>query len=135
MLTGELVRSILPGRPLNSNKGTFGKVMLFCGSPAYPGSAFLAGNSAGRIGAGLVTLAVTENMVPIYASAFHESTFLLLPAEAAGSFERVNSIMNSLEGYRALLTGPGLGQSPYIREVLRELVESLRAMPDENRPH
>ncbi|MDQ6643771.1 MAG: NAD(P)H-hydrate epimerase, partial [Chloroflexota bacterium] len=62
MLTGELVQSLLPERPLNSNKGTFGKVMLFCGSPPYPGSAFLAGNSAGRIGAGLVTLAVTESM-------------------------------------------------------------------------
>src|SRR5207248_2825733 len=135
MLTGELVQSLLPERPLNSNKGTFGKVMLFCGSPAYPGSAFLAGNSAGRIGAGLVTLAVTENMLAIYASAFHESTFLLLPEEAAGSFERVKSLMNSLEGYRALLTGPGLGQSPYIREVILELLESLRAMPDEKRPH
>ncbi|TMD96224.1 MAG: NAD(P)H-hydrate epimerase [Chloroflexi bacterium] len=67
MLTGELVRSILPGRPLNSNKGTFGKVMLFCGSPPYPGSAFLGGSAASRIGAGLVTLAVTEQMLPIYA--------------------------------------------------------------------
>src|SRR6266567_2110832 len=135
MLTGELVRSILPGRPLNSNKGTFGKVMLFCGSPPYPGSAFLAGSAASRIGAGLVTLAVTEQMLPIYAGSFHESTFLLLPEESAGSFERANSILNHLEGYRALLTGPGLGQSPYIREVILELLESLRAMPDEKRPY
>src|SRR2546429_2956004 len=135
MLTGELVRSILPGRPLNSNKGTFGKVMLFCGSPRYPGSAFLGGSAASRIGAGLVTLAVTEQMLPIYAGSFHESTFLLLPEESAGSFERANSILNHLEGYRALLTGPGLGQSPYIREVLLDLLESLRAMPDEKRPY
>ena len=135
MLTGELVRSILPGRPLNSNKGTFGKVMLFCGSPPYPGSAFLGGSAASRIGAGLVTLAVTEQMLPIYAGSFHESTFLLLPEESAGSFERANSILNHLEGYRALLTGPGLGQSPYIREVILELLESLRAMPDEKRPY
>ncbi|TMC16916.1 MAG: NAD(P)H-hydrate epimerase [Chloroflexi bacterium] len=135
MLTGELVRSILPGRPLNSNKGTFGKVMLFCGSPPYPGSAFLGGSAASRIGAGLVTLAVTEQMLAIYAGSFHESTFLLLPEESAGSFERANSILNHLEGYRALLTGPGLGQSPYIREVILELLESLRAMPDEKRPY
>ncbi|MBO0792784.1 MAG: NAD(P)H-hydrate epimerase, partial [Ktedonobacteraceae bacterium] len=40
MLTSELVRALLPPRPLNSNKGTFGKVMLFCGSQRYPGSAF-----------------------------------------------------------------------------------------------
>ncbi len=134
MLTGELIRALLPERPLNSNKGTFGKVMLYSGSPAYPGSAFLAGNAAGRIGAGLVTLAVTEHMFPIYAGAFHEGTFLLLPAEAAGSFERASSIINALDGYRALLVGPGLGQSPYTREVILEMLESLRAMPDEKRP-
>src|SRR5437763_16029762 len=134
MLTGELVRSILPGRPLNSNKGTFGKVMLFCGSPPCPGSAFLGGSAASRIGAGLVTLAVTEQMLPIYAGSFHESTFLLLPEESAGSFERANSILNHLEEYRALLTGPGLDQSPYIREVSHELLESFRTMPDERHP-
>ncbi len=134
MLTRELIHTLLPERPLNSNKGTFGKVMLYCGSPAYPGSAFLAGNAAARSGAGLVTLAVTERMLPIYASAFHEGTFLLLPEEATGSFERASSILKNLEGYRALLVGPGLGQSPYTREVILELLESLRAMPDEKRP-
>ncbi len=135
MLTSELVNTLVPQRPLNSNKGTFGKVMLFCGSPAYPGSAYLAGTAAGRIGAGLVTLAVTEQMHPIYASALHEVTFALLPPEGAGSFERANALIHSLEGYRALLLGPGLGQSPYIREVILELLESLRSMPDEQRPH
>jgi NAD(P)H-hydrate epimerase len=73
-------------------------------------------------------------MLPIHASAFHEGTFSLLPEEAAGSFERASSIMKSLEGYRALLIGPGLGQSPYTREVILELLESLRALPDEERP-
>jgi ADP-dependent NAD(P)H-hydrate dehydratase / NAD(P)H-hydrate epimerase len=109
--------------------------MLFCGSPSYPGSAYLAGSAAGRSGAGLVTLAVTERMLPIYAGAFHEATFVLLPEEAAGSFKLVSTLKNSLDGYRALLMGPGLGQSPFIREVILELLEDLRAMPDEQRPH
>ena len=134
MLTPELVNSLLPKRPLESNKGTYGKVMLFCGSPPYPGSAFLAGNAAARIGAGLITLAVTEQMLPIYASAFHEATFVLLPTEDAGSLERVTTLKNHLDGYRSLLIGPGLGQSPYIREVILELLEYLRSMPDEKRP-
>src|SRR5437660_4263915 len=60
MLTDALVASLLPPRPLNSNKGTFGKVMLLCGSPTYPGSAFLAGSAAGRVGARLVPLAVRD---------------------------------------------------------------------------
>lgn len=135
MLTGELVSSLVPKRPLESNKGTFGKVMLFCGSPPYPGSAYLAGNAAARIGAGLITLAVTEKMLPIYASAFHEATFVLLPEEDAGSYERATALHKHLEGYRSLLMGPGLGQSPYIREVILELLEYLRSMPDEQRPH
>lgn len=134
MLTGKMVKSLLPQRPLDSNKGTFGKVMLLCGSPPYPGSAFLAGSAAGRVGGGLVTLAVTEKMLPIYASAFHEATFVLLPEEEAGSLERVTTLMDHLEGYRALLMGPGLGQSPYIREVILQVLEQLRAMPSEKRP-
>lgn len=135
MLTGKLVDSLLPKRPLNSNKGTFGKVMVFCGSPPYPGSAFLAGSAAARIGAGLITLAVTQRMLPVYASAFHEATFVLLPEESAGSFEFVKTLTDHLEGYRALVMGPGLGQSPFIREVILELLEHLRAMPQEKRPH
>lgn len=135
MLTCSLVSAILPKRPLDSNKGTFGKVMSFCGSPPYPGSAYLAGSGAGRIGAGLVTLAVTQQMLPIYASTFHEATFLILPDESAESFERSNALLEHLEGYRSLLMGPGLGQSPSTREVILQVLEELRAMPDDQRPH
>ena len=134
MLTGPLVKKILPKRPLDSNKGTFGKVMLLCGSPAYPGSAFLAGSGAGRVGAGLVTLAVTKEMHPIYASAFHEATFVLLPDENAESFERSSELLDHLGGYRSLLIGPGLGQGASISEVILQILEQLRAMTDEQRP-
>ncbi|MGZ6366422.1 MAG: NAD(P)H-hydrate dehydratase [Ktedonobacteraceae bacterium] len=134
MLTGALVKSMLPKRPLDSNKGTFGKVMLLCGSPPYPGSAFLAGSGAGRVGAGLITLAVTKEMHAIYASALHEATFVILPDEGAESFERSSTLLDHLEGYRSLLIGPGLGQSPSIREAILQILEHLRAMPDDQRP-
>jgi ADP-dependent NAD(P)H-hydrate dehydratase / NAD(P)H-hydrate epimerase len=134
MLTDELVHKLLPDRSLNSNKGTFGKVMLFCGSPPYPGSAYLAGTAAGRVGAGLVTLAVTEQMLPIYASSFHEATFVLFPLEDAGSFERSQELIAHLPGYRSLLIGPGLGQSPNTREVILQILEHLRNQPEEKRP-
>jgi ADP-dependent NAD(P)H-hydrate dehydratase / NAD(P)H-hydrate epimerase len=135
MITGKQVHALLPHRPLNSNKGTFGKVMLCCGSPPYPGSAYLAGIGAARVGGGLITLAVTENMLPIYASAFHEATFVLLPAEDAGSFERAQTLINHLHGYRALLIGPGLGQSSHTREVILQVLEHLRSQPEDKRPH
>jgi len=135
MLTAKETHSLLPARPLDSNKGTFGRVMLFCGSPAYPGSAFLASNAAGRAGAGLVTLAVTERMHPIYASAMHEVTFALLPDEEVESFQQSSALIDYLEGYRVLLMGPGLGQSAHTREVMLQILEHLRALPDQRRPH
>lgn len=134
MLSAQLVQQLVPARPLESNKGTFGKAMLLCGSLPYPGSAFLAGSAAARTGAGLVTLAVSEQMLPIYASSLHEATFLLLPGEEE-SLKRVNTLLEGLEGYRALLLGPGMGQSSLTREVILHLLEHLRALPAGRRPH
>ncbi|HEX7734492.1 MAG TPA: NAD(P)H-hydrate dehydratase [Ktedonobacteraceae bacterium] len=134
MLTDTLVRKLVPERPLESNKGTFGKAMLLCGSLPYPGSAFLAGSGAARTGAGLITMAVTEQMLPIYADTLHEATFLILPPEEEESHKRVDVLMENIAGYRSLLLGPGLGQSPYTREVILYILERLRAMPVEQRP-
>ena len=133
MLTDKLVRHLVPERPLESNKGTFGKAMLLCGSLPYPGSAFLAGSAAARTGAGLVTLAVSEQMLPIYASSFHEATFLILPPETE-SLKRANVLIENLEGYSSLLIGPGMGQSSTTREIILHVLEHLRTLPDAKRP-
>jgi ADP-dependent NAD(P)H-hydrate dehydratase / NAD(P)H-hydrate epimerase len=134
MLNDALTRRLIPERPLESNKGTFGKVMLLCGSPPYPGSAYLAGNAAARVGAGLITLAVSEQMWPIYASSLHEATFLILPETEEKNLRRVATLMEGLQGYRALLIGPGLGQSPETREFLLHVLERLRALSEKRRP-
>jgi len=134
MLTGDLIHELLPPRPLESNKGTFGKVMLFCGSLPYPGSAYLAGSAVLRVGAGLVTLAVTERMLPIYGSSLHEATYVLLPEEDTESFNRAKQLTSHLEGYSTLLVGPGLGQSPNTREVILQTLEYVRGLSDKTRP-
>lgn len=134
MLSGKLVHALLPERPLNSNKGTFGKLMLLCGSLPYPGSAYLAGTAAARVGGGLITLAVTEKMLPFYASSFHEATYVILPEDDKESFQRSKALTEKLDGYKALLIGPGLGQSANTREVILQVLEYLRAMPDDKRP-
>lgn len=134
MLSGQLVHRLLPERPLNSNKGTFGKVMLLCGSQPYPGSAYLAGSAAARVGGGLITLAVTEKTLPFYASSFHEATFVILPEEKVKSFERSEVLTNHLAGYKSLLIGPGLGQSANTREVILQVLEYLRNLPEAERP-
>ena len=51
----DLARRLLPQRPDNSNKGTFGKLLLLTGSEKYRGAAHLTLGAALRGGVGLVT--------------------------------------------------------------------------------
>jgi hydroxyethylthiazole kinase-like uncharacterized protein yjeF len=134
MLTDALVGAELPVRPIESNKGTFGKVMVLAGSPPYPGSAYLAATAAGRVGAGLVTLAVGPEMLPIYSIKLSEATFTLLPDEHIASEERAAVLLRALDGYRVLVMGPGLGRSEATQAFLSRVLEGLRAMPDAERP-
>ena len=53
---------VLPPRPIDGHKGTFGKVLVTAGSMGYSGAAALTGRSALRGGAGLVRVAVPRSM-------------------------------------------------------------------------
>ena len=53
----EDVKALLPKRPDDSNKGSFGKALIICGSKNMCGCAVLASKGALRSGAGLVKLA------------------------------------------------------------------------------
>jgi ADP-dependent NAD(P)H-hydrate dehydratase / NAD(P)H-hydrate epimerase len=135
LLDDPTIRRLLPPRPLDSNKGTFGKVLIAAGSVPYPGSAYLAATAAGRIGAGLVTLAVSPNMALMYAGKLSEATFHLLPPESEGPQSRAESLLAALSGYAALVIGPGLGQSETTRAFLMAVFAGLRQIASESRPH
>lgn len=134
LLDDSLVRPLLPARPLDSNKGTFGKVLALCGSSRYIGAAYLVTGAAGRIGAGLVTLATLPAMAPYYATMLPEITYAPLPEENAAPEERANAVLHALEGYDALVVGPGLGQSEATREMLRRVFAGVCALSADQRP-
>ena len=67
LVTDEWAKTALPERPLNANKGSFGKVLVAAGSINYIGAAYLACSGAMRVGAGLVTLATATSLQPILA--------------------------------------------------------------------
>ncbi len=134
MLDPDLLRPLLPRRPLDSNKGTFGKVMVLAGSSAYIGAAYLATAAAARIGAGLVTLATTEDRALFYATLLPEATYALLPPDSASPQERSRALLDHLSGYHALIVGPGLGQSEATQALLGLVFDGLRALPDAERP-
>src|SRR6185503_2979863 len=113
LLTSDWARDRLPQRPAESNKGTFGRVLIFAGSLNYTGAAALAAIGALRTGAGLATLATVPSVRSAIAALLPEATYLPLPeedgavAEAAG-----DTVARALGSYSALLIGPGLTQSP-----------------------
>jgi NAD(P)H-hydrate epimerase len=118
----EWVRQVLPPRPLESHKGTFGTVLVIAGSTSYTGAAWLAGQAAYRIGAGLVTLAVPEPLHAALAGEFPEATWLLLPHQSGAiSLEALPLVLENLERATAVLVGPGFG----LAETTAEFVEGL----------
>lgn len=120
LATDEMVTGLLPRRPRNAHKGTFGRVLVAAGSVNYTGAAYLSASAAYRVGAGLVTLAVVPPVYGILAGHLPEATWLMLPHEqgvivgAAADLLRANYAHT-----QALLVGPGLGLEPVTAEFVR----------------
>lgn len=74
--TKEYVIEKLPKRGALSHKGTYGHVMLACGSENMRGAAALATLGALRCGAGLVTLASTREVIDTLSSTIYEALWL-----------------------------------------------------------
>ncbi|MBI3287479.1 MAG: NAD(P)H-hydrate dehydratase [Chloroflexi bacterium] len=113
LATEQEIARLLPARPLNAHKGTFGKVLVVGGSANYTGAPYLASAAAARVGAGLVTLGIAHSLHGILAAKLEEVTFLLLPHDL-GSLtpEAAKLLWERLTEYQALLLGPGLGREP-----------------------
>ncbi len=111
MATAGQIRSWLPPRPRSAHKGTFGRALIVAGSVNYVGAATLAGSGAIRVGTGLVTMALPMPIHPSVAAGLPEATHLLLPHDLGViASAAVPVIRDHLEGYDALLLGPGLTQ-------------------------
>jgi hydroxyethylthiazole kinase-like uncharacterized protein yjeF len=113
-------------RPADSNKGTFGHVLLLAGSVGKSGAAILAGRAALRAGAGLVTIATPEPVQPIVATGEAEFMTEPLAATKSGTLS-VRSLTDGTfgeleEGKGVLGIGPGLGTSRQTQEFIRTIV-------------
>jgi NAD(P)H-hydrate epimerase len=119
----------LPPRPPEAHKGTFGHVLVIAGSRGMSGAATLAGRGALRGGAGLVSLAVPEGLLPIVAAAEPSYLTLPLPEDAAGkiSAEGSGALLARAGRMDAVAIGPGLGQSKGLRQLTALLYTELWA--------
>jgi NAD(P)H-hydrate epimerase len=98
----------LPRRRRDTHKGTNGRVLIAGGGPGMPGALRLAGESAFRVGAGLVTVAGhSDNLVAVTAT---RPELIYLPASPA-------SLESGLKACDVVAVGPGLGQQDFGRLV------------------
>lgn len=120
----ETVRALLPERPADAHKGTFGTAAVCAGSIQYSGAALLAGRAAARSGVGLVRMAVPAPLHAVLAGHLPEAVWSLLPHRmGAISPDAAPILVETVEKADALLIGPGLGQDAPTAEWLRVLIE------------
>jgi ADP-dependent NAD(P)H-hydrate dehydratase / NAD(P)H-hydrate epimerase len=119
----EWVRQVLPARPLDAHKGTFGTALVVAGSANFTGAAWLAGQAAYRSGAGLVTLAVPAPLHTALAGQFPEATWLLLPHKnGAIAADACQTVLENLGRVTAMLVGPGFGLAQTTADFLEGLL-------------
>jgi NAD(P)H-hydrate epimerase len=100
----------LPPRQRQANKGDFGRVLIIAGGPGMPGAARLAGESALRVGAGLVTVATApENLLAIAAGR---------PELIVHGVRGPEPLDDLLRAASVVAIGPGLGRSSWARGML-----------------
>ena len=122
--SAEWVHGVLPIRPLDAHKGTFGTALIVAGSVNYTGAVSLAGEAAYRIGAGLVTLGVPGPLHSALAGQLPEVTWLLLPHEVGViSAAAAKIVKQNLGRVTAMLIGPGLGVEDTTAEFLVQLLQ------------
>lgn len=114
--TPALARALLPKRPSDGHKGSFGKVVIAAGSTHYWGAPLLAGRAAYRAGAGVVALVVPAAIRPTLAGQLPEATYPPVPDEGVLGTAAAQWVQQA--GGKALLVGPGLGHAAHFLETL-----------------
>jgi len=113
-------------RAADAHKGSYGHLLLVAGSVGKSGAAVLAGQAGLRGGAGLVTLATPEPVLPVVAGAQAEYMTELLPATSSGTLAadtiRSGRFAVALHGKTVLAIGPGVSTHPETQEFVRSVV-------------
>ena len=111
-------------RPINSNKGKFGHVLVVGGSLGTAGAPSMASLACLRAGAGLVTAAVPRGVVNLVAATAPELMLRGLAEDASGAvaLSGLDELGELLKGIKVIALGPGLSQRGEASAFARRLV-------------
>jgi NAD(P)H-hydrate epimerase len=114
---------VLPARPSDAHKGTFGTALIIAGSTNYTGAVLLAAEAAYRIGTGLVTCAIPEPLHSPLAGQLPEATWLILPHDAGVIAPgAADIILKHTDKANAILIGPGFGLENCTAQFMEKLL-------------
>lgn len=104
----------LPKRKADGNKGTFGKLLVIAGSKDLCGACVLCGESAYRVGTGMVKIVTDESNRQILQTTFPEA-MLLTYREGLLSAEVLKAAFDWADG---IVAGPGMGKGSQAERLL-----------------
>ncbi|MDQ3101150.1 MAG: NAD(P)H-hydrate dehydratase, partial [Bacteroidota bacterium] len=107
---------LLPSRPINGHKGTFGHALVIAGSTGKMGAAVLAVKACSRSGVGLITASV-----PKHAFAILQST---VPEAMCVGVDDDHTSLPELDQYSSIGIGPGIGKEDDIARIVKLLIRS-----------
>lgn len=116
-LTDSILKSVIQPRPINSYKGTFGKVLIIAGDANFGGAGIMATMAAVYTGSGLVTIATSKNNF----TSIHTN----IPEAMAIDIQDIPSVINLAESVNVIAIGPGLDLSEHNLNIINQLITTL----------
>lgn len=119
----DFAQAVAPRRA-DSNKGSYGHVLVIGGSLGKAGAAAMAGMSALRAGAGLSTVATPKSVLNTVAGFYPELMTEPLPETDAGTLAnsadtRIDQLLKSMT---VVALGPGISRDPHTATLVRSVV-------------
>jgi len=127
LLTPSGISKKLFFRKPSSHKGSFGHLLVIAGSPGMTGAASLTALSALRVGAGLVTLGIPEDLNPILETKLTEVMTLPLPQSKDKTLckEGFEKIKDFSQKCKAMAIGPGISSNKQTKELISMIIDQL----------
>jgi ADP-dependent NAD(P)H-hydrate dehydratase / NAD(P)H-hydrate epimerase len=128
LITPRDIASLIGPRNPDSNKGSFGHVLVVGGSSGKAGSVAMAGMAALRSGAGLATVATATSAQQTVAGFHPELMTEALPENSDGSISAaaLKNVSALSEGMSVLALGPGISRNAETAEFVRSLVKQCK---------
>jgi ADP-dependent NAD(P)H-hydrate dehydratase / NAD(P)H-hydrate epimerase len=125
VITPHDIAPLIGPRPRDSNKGMYGHVLVVGGSMGKAGAAAMAGFSALRSGAGLVTVGTPRSVLSTVAGFHPELMTEPLGETESGSIstQALGAFWHAAENKTVLAIGPGISRHPETAEFVRTVIQ------------